>query len=132
MLNRDEALERLRSLCLALPEVEEQPWGATHAVFQVAGKVFVRFMDDHHGDGRVALWSKAPLGAQAALVAGDPERFFVPPYVGPRGWIGVRLDVGQVDLEEVSDLVEESYRMLAPRRLSAALQAKSRGPSSED
>jgi hypothetical protein len=72
------------------------------------------------GDGRVSLWCKAPPGAQGVLVASDPQRFFVPPYVGHRGWVGVRLDV-ETDWDDIADIVEESYRMTAPKRLSVRL-----------
>ncbi len=79
------------------------------------GKTFVMFADNHHGDGRVALWCKAPPGAQAMIVAADPRRFFVPPYVGPRGWIGARLDTDP-DWGAIAACVEESWRMTAPKR----------------
>ena len=117
----DEHLQRLRTICLTLPEAAEQVFGGhTHPTFRVRGKIFAMYMDDHHGDGRVALWCKAPPGAQGVLVGANPERFFAPPYVGPKGWIGVRLD-GAVDWDEVAGLVADSYRMTAPRRLSAQL-----------
>ncbi len=112
-------LEPLRALCLALPEATEKPDG--RPVFQVRGKTFCMFMDDHHGDGRVAIWCKAPPGAQGVLVSADPERFFVPPYVGPSGWIGLRLDREPADWDEVETVIRESYRMAAPKRLLAAL-----------
>lgn len=112
---------RLRALCLEFPEATEESFGVSgeHAKFLVRGKTFVWFMDNHHGDGRIAIWCKAPPGAQAMLVASDPARFFVPPYVGPRGWIGLRLDVGEPDWEQVRDLAIESFRMSAPKRLAA-------------
>jgi hypothetical protein len=108
------ALERVRALCLALPESTEKAEG--RPVFQVRGKTFVMFMDDHHGDGRLALWCKAPAGAQDVLVNAAPERFFVPPYVGPSGWVGMRLD-RPVDWGEVADIIETGYRLVAPKRL---------------
>ena len=110
---------RLREICLALPEVEEEIAGLSgeHAKFQVRGKAFVWCLDDHHGDGRVAIWCKAPPGMQAMLVESDSIRFFIPPYVGHRGWIGLRLDVGETDWEQVRDVVTESYRMTAPKKL---------------
>lgn len=112
-------LDRLRAVCLALPETtEKEAWGAP--TFRVREKMFGMFVDNHHGDGRVALWCKAPPGVQAMLVEAAPERFFVPPYVGHKGWIGVRLD-GAVDWEEIADLIGDSYRMTAPARLRAAV-----------
>lgn len=115
-----DPLGRLRERCLALPEaVEKLTWG-THPTFRVRDKIFARFLDDQHGDGRVALWCKAPPGVQEVIVGADPDRFFVPPYVGHDGWIGVRLE-GEVDWQEVADLVAESYRMTAPKRLVSLL-----------
>ena len=91
----DHPLAGVRAICLALPEAEEkEAWGMP--TFRVRGKLFAHFADNHHGDGRVALWLKAAAGAQALLVEAGPERFFVPAYVGPRGWVGARVD-GEVD-----------------------------------
>jgi len=115
----DEKLERIRSVCLALPEATEGE--GPRPTFRVREKTFVWYMDNHHDDGRLAIWCKAPAGEQAALVQSDPQRFFVPPYVGPKGWIGVRLE-GKVDWDELFELIEESYRLMAPRRLLAQLE----------
>jgi len=123
-----EALELLRARCLALPEAAEKRDG--RPVFQVRGKSFCMFMDDHHGDGRVAIWCKAPPGAQGVLVDSAPGRFFVPPYVGPSGWVGLRLDVAPVDWDEVEELVQEGYRMVAPKRALALLDRPSPAASS--
>ncbi len=113
-----DPLSTLRAICLAFPEAAEQGFGGHESspTFRVRDKIFAMFTDDHHGDGRVAVWCKAPHGAQEVMVGSDPERFFVPPYVGPKGWIGVRLD-RPVDWDQLAGLVEESYRMTAPRRL---------------
>lgn len=108
-------LDRLRDICLAFPEaVEKETWG--EATFRVRDKIFVTA----GGEGRVSMSCKAPPGAQEILVGSDPERFFRPHYVGHRGWVGVRLDAG-TDWDQVADLVEESYRMTAPKKLSALL-----------
>jgi predicted DNA-binding protein (MmcQ/YjbR family) len=115
----DERLERIREICLALPEATAAT--DVHTAFRVRDKTFVWYLVNHHGDGRVAINCKAPPGEQALRVGSDPERFFVPPYLGPRGWIGLRLDVGPVDWDEVAEVVEESYRMTAPKRLTAQL-----------
>lgn len=115
-------LDRLRTICLALPEAAEAV-GHSRPVFQVRGKTFVMFMDNHHSDGRVAIWCKAPPGGQEVLAGGDPARFFVPPYVGHRGWVGVRLE-GPVDWHLVADLIADSYRMTAPKRLLAELEGR--------
>jgi predicted DNA-binding protein (MmcQ/YjbR family) len=82
--------------------------------------MFAMFMDDHHGDGRLALWLNALPGDQATLVESDPELFFVPPYMGPSGWVGLRLD-RKPAWDEVAELIEESYRLAAPRKLIALL-----------
>ena len=112
-------LGKLRTLCLALPEAtEKEAWG--EPTFRVGGKIFAMFSNNHHGDGRIAVWCKAPPGVQEILVGADPERFFVPPYVGHKGWIGVRLD-RPVDWEEIADILADSYRMTASKRLAAAL-----------
>jgi hypothetical protein len=117
-----DPLDKLREICRSLPEAEVSAEnGMGRPQLRVRGKVFGWYMDDHHGDGRLALWCKAPTGLQGALVGGNPVRFFVPPYVGPKGWIGIRFDVEGVDWDEVSDLVEQSYRMTAPKRLSSLL-----------
>ena len=106
-------LARVRKICLALPEAtEKEAWGAP--TFR-AGRMFATFADHYHDADWVALWAVAPPGAQELLVDGDPERFFVPPYVGGKGWVGVVLD-GAVDWGMVAEAVEEAYRMIAPKR----------------
>jgi hypothetical protein len=114
-------LKRVRDICLALPEAsEKEAWG--RPTFRIRGKkMFAMYMDNHHDDGRLALWVNAPPGEQDIVVEADPERFFVPPYMGPSGWVGVRLDRA-VDWDEVADLVRESYRMGAPKKLVARLE----------
>jgi predicted DNA-binding protein (MmcQ/YjbR family) len=108
---------RLRRVCLALPEAaEKEAWG--DPTFRVRDKIFAM---EKRGDGRVSLWAKAPPGAQEHLVTADPERFFVPPYVGHKGWIGMRLDAGP-DWDEVAEVVRRSYRLIAPKRLVALLE----------
>jgi predicted DNA-binding protein (MmcQ/YjbR family) len=112
-------LERLRELCLALPEAEErETWG--DATFRVRDRIFAMHRPT---DGVAAMWCKAPSGAQAILVAADPERFFAPPYVGPKGWIGMRLGAG-TDWDEVASLLRRSYRMTAPKRLAVLVEDK--------
>src|SRR5918992_4576421 len=115
----DDQLGELRRRCLALPEVTERLSHGEPAWFVRERKLFVTYAGHHHDD-RLACWCAAPPGAQDALVAAAPERFFVPPYVGHRGWIGVRLDV-PVDWDEVADLVADAYRQVAPKRLLAQL-----------
>ncbi|MBN8890812.1 MAG: phosphoribosylglycinamide formyltransferase [Rhodospirillales bacterium 70-18] len=109
-----DAVGRLRGICLALPEAEErETWGKP--TFRVAGKIFAMPRDR---DGRPAVWFKAPKGSQAVLLAADPARFYAPPYVGPKGWVGMMLAPAP-DWDEVGALVARSYRLVAPRRLAA-------------
>ena len=112
----ENPLDHLRAICLALPEATEQG-GVGDPSFKVRDKIFAM---QHRFDDRPSMWCKAPPGAQDILVNSNPERFFVPPYVGHHGWVGVWLDV-EIDWDEVADLVEESYRMTAPKRLLAML-----------
>lgn len=117
----DKALAKVRAACLALPEAEERVSHASPSWFIRGGKQFCMFHDDHHGDGRLAIWCPAPVDVQAELVDEEPERFFVPPYVGHRGWIGVRLD-RQPDWDEVTQIVADAYRCVAPKALLAQLE----------
>lgn len=114
---------RLARICDGLPETGQRPGGegGRHTAYMVRNKTFAYFTDDHHGDGRLALICKAPPGEQPALIAGDPIQFFVPPYLGHRGWVGLWLDRRNVDWEEVTELMTEAYRLTAPRRLVALL-----------
>ena len=114
-------LERLRELCTALPEVTEKLSHGEPTWF--VRKSFVMFADHHHDD-RVAFWCAAPPGAQEELVAAAPDRFFRPPYVGVRGWVGVYLDVPDVDWTEIAELVTDAYRQVAPQRLVARLDER--------
>lgn len=111
-------IARLRAICLALPEAAEKPaWG--DPTFRVRDKIFAM---PKQGDGRISVWCKAPPGSQAILIGADPERFFAPPYVGPKGWIGIRID-SKPDWGELAVLVTRSYRLVAPRRLVALIEA---------
>jgi hypothetical protein len=109
-------LDRVRELCLSLPETNERLSHGQPAFFVRDKKTFVMYLDNHHDDGRLALWCAAPEGMQAALVDGAPEHYFVPPYVGHRGWIGVRLD-RDLDWNEIAGAIEEAYLTVAPRGL---------------
>jgi hypothetical protein len=113
--------QAVRQVCLWLPEAEEfSSHGSPN--FRVNGKTFATYAVNHHGDGRVALWLPAPGGVQELNVRIAPEHFFVPPYVGPRGWLGVRLDRG-LEWARVADLVRDAYLHVAPRRLRASVGA---------
>jgi predicted DNA-binding protein (MmcQ/YjbR family) len=120
-----DALDRLTAICLELPEAEREMSGR-HAQFRVRGRTFAYFLDDHHGDGRVGLNAKAPEGAAEALIEAEPGRFYRPAYLGHRGWIGLRLDVGELDWDEVADVVAESYVLVAPKRLAREVTSSER------
>jgi hypothetical protein len=118
----ENPLETLRTLCMALPETTERLSHGEPTWFVRGKKTFVMYADHHHDD-RLAFWCAAPTGAQQALIASEPERFFAPPYVGHRGWLGIWLDV-PVDWGEIEDLVVDAYRVVAPRRLLDELDAR--------
>ena len=114
----DEALARVRGACLALPGATEKLSHGSPTFF--VKKSFLMFHDDHHGDGRLAVWCAAPEGAQHLMVEAEPHRFFVPAYVGHRGWLGVRLDRSP-DWAEVAGICADAYRQVAPKTLVARL-----------
>ncbi len=111
--------QAVRDACLWLPEAEEFVSHGS-ANFRVRGKTFASFVVNHHGDGRVALWLNAPPGSQETHVKGEPKQFFIPPYVGPRGWLGVELDKG-IAWKRIAALVREAYEKVAPRDLRARI-----------
>ncbi len=119
-------LAKVREICLALPEgIEQETWEIP--TFRVRAKIFVMYTAD---DDRPAIWLKAPPGSQEILVGADPERFFVPPYVGHKGWIGMHLDA-RPNWREVATLVKRSYRMTAPKRLAVLVPTPQEGFSAE-
>lgn len=111
----------LRALCLALPETTERLSHGEPTWFVRDKKVFVMYADHHHDD-RVGFWCAAEAEVRDAMVDADPERFFVPPYVGHRGWLGVRLDVPQ-DWDEIAEVVTDAYRLVAPKHLVTELDS---------
>jgi hypothetical protein len=120
--SRARILERIRGICLALPETNERLSHGAPTFFVRNKRPFVMVLTDHHGDGRFAIWCPAPAGLQQMLVEADPERFFVPPYVGHRGWLGVRLDRG-LDWDELAGIVEDAYAEVAPPKLVEAARS---------
>jgi hypothetical protein len=108
----ENALERVRAMALAFPRSEEKVSHGSPSFF-AKGKMFLSFVDDHHGDGRLAVWCKATHEEQKRLVAMDGERYFVPPYVGVKGWVGARLDLPTTDWIELAIVVEEGWRSVA-------------------
>ncbi len=112
---------RVTKICLALPEATHEISG-DHAIYRIRKKPFAYFMDNHHGDGIVCVAAKVAPGDNTALVAAQPERFCMPAYVGPRGWVSLRLDAGPIDWDEVRELVSDSYRRIAPKKLAATVR----------
>lgn len=111
--------EAVREVCLSFPQAEEV---VSHGFpnFRVRGKTFASYVVNHHGDGRVALWLNAPAGSQDHYAKSEPKHFFVPPYVGPRGWLGVHLDKG-LSWQRVAALVRQAYEKVAPAALAASI-----------
>jgi hypothetical protein len=125
-MDKAAVLDRIREVCLALPETSER-LSHGHPTFFVRDKrSFLTVLDDHHGDGRFAIWCAAADGVQQMLVEADPERFFRPPYVGHRGWLGVRLD-RRIHWDELAGIVEDAYVEVAPPKLVEAAQLENRG-----
>jgi hypothetical protein len=121
MTSEDPRLIRLTKLALALPEVVREYRGS-HAQFQVRKKTFAYFLNDHHGDGIVAVTCKVLPGDNSLLIAASPDRFYLPSYIGSRGWVALRLDVGPVDWDEVKELLTGSYRLVTPKSLLKILK----------
>ena len=119
--DRERILGRIREVCLGLPEVTERLSHGAPTFFVRGKKAFVMVVNNHHGDGRFAIWCAAEPGAQGLLVDADPERFFVPPYVGHRGWLGFRLDRA-FDADELAGILEDAYAEVAPAKLVEAAQ----------
>jgi hypothetical protein len=115
-----EQLERVRGVCLALPEATEK---LSHGepTFFVRKKVFAMFANNHHNDGRIAVWLPVPPGMQPMMIAASPEKFFKPPYVGVRGWVGIALP--QIDDDELTFHLHTAYRQVAPKSVRALLAA---------
>jgi predicted DNA-binding protein (MmcQ/YjbR family) len=122
----DVRLRRLSAICRALPETERLVRD-DHADFRVRGKVYAYFLNDHHGDGIVSVCCRSALGENTDRVRRDPGRFYLPAYIGARGWFGLRLDRGAIDWREVQNVIELSYCLAAPRTLQKALAVRRDG-----
>jgi predicted DNA-binding protein (MmcQ/YjbR family) len=116
----DRRLTRLTEIGLALPEATRERMG-DHASFSVRRKKFAYFLNDHHGDGIVSVCFRTEPDENEVLLDSDPSRFYSPAYIGPRGWVGLRLDRDEIDWDEITDFVTDSYRLAAPKRLAARL-----------
>ena len=118
----DPRLTKVSALGLALPEAAREDMG-DHAAFTVRGKKFAYFLNDHHGDGIVSVCTRAFPGENTRLIEAHPRKFYSPAYIGPRGWVGLRLDRGRPDWDEVRDLLTASYLQVAPKKLREQVEA---------
>lgn len=123
MTTSRDPIERLRQLCLALPEVVERASHGSPGFFVRGKKKFVSVDDHHHGVDHLGFWCAAPPGAQEEMIAENEARYFRPPYVGHRGWLGVRIDLDP-DWSEIDEIVRDAYRCVAPRTLLAQLDGR--------
>lgn len=123
MGNAKGTIERVAAIALAFPEATRVAHGG-HAQFLVKKKTFAYFLDDHHGDGIVSVCCKVLPRDNAALIKADPIHFYLPAYIGSRGWLAYRLDVGKVDWEEIGELLKTSYLLCAPRKLANAIAGR--------
>lgn len=124
-MNNDAKRARVTALCRTLPGAESTDHG-DHSIYRVRRKVFAYFLDDHHGDGIVSVCVKSELGENADRARRDPARYYLPAYIGSRGWFGLRLDRGRVPWSEVAEVIERSYRLTAPKSLLRELDARPR------
>jgi len=118
-------LRRLSAMALALPEATQKVHG-DHAAFLIRKKPFAYFLNNHHGDGIVSIAGKVLPGDNSALAVAQPERFYLPAYIGPRGWIALRLNRGKIDWDEVAELLRTSYLLLAPKTLARLVDPSAR------
>jgi phosphoribosylglycinamide formyltransferase-1 len=114
--------DQLTKICKAFPEARVEVAGESHLAFRIRKRIFAYYLFDHHGDGKIAFCCKSSVSEQRRLVKDDSESFFVPPYLGPKGWIAIRLDLNEVDWNTVSELARRAYQDLAPRKLAALVE----------
>lgn len=115
--------DRLVEICKAFPKVDVEVAGEQHLAFRINKKTFAYYLFDHHGDGRIAFCCKSSLSEQRRQVREDPENFFVPDYLGPRGWIAIRLDSDEVDWESVGEFAQRAFQAVAPRKLASLVES---------
>src|SRR6266496_3967144 len=120
---KDGRLARLMKICLALPEAIQESAGR-HATFLVRKSTFAYYLNDHHGDGIISVCCKVLPGDNEALIAAHPAKYYMPAYIGPRGWVALRLDVSGLDWNEVAELVVTSCKLVAPNRLALLANAE--------
>jgi hypothetical protein len=120
-MSEDSRLTRLTSICRLFPEAGRKTQG-DHASFLVRKRVFAYYLHDHHGDGIISVCAKTLPGDNVTLIAANPTKFYSPAYIGPRGWVGLRLDLGKIDWDEVKELIAGSYVQTAPKRLATLVK----------
>ena len=120
----EQRRSRLVQICEALPETIVDPAGESHLAFRIRKRIFAYYLFDHHGDGIVAFTCKSSLSDQRRLVKEDPASFFVPAYLGSKGWVAIRLDLDEVDWDTVSELARRAYQDTAPRKLAALVEGE--------
>jgi phosphoribosylglycinamide formyltransferase-1 len=113
---------RLVNICESFPEISVEVAGESHLAFRIRKRIFAYYLFDHHGDGMIAFTCKSSFSEQRRLVKDDPISFFVPPYLGSKGWVAIRLDLDEVDWDTVTDLARRAYQELAPRKLAALVE----------
>ena len=113
---------RLVEICQAFPEVGLEQVGDGHIAFRIRKRIFAYYLFDHHSDGVIAFTCKSSLSEQRRLVKDDPDSFFVPAYLGSKGWVAIRLDLDEVEWETVTELARRAYQNVAPRKLAAAIE----------
>jgi predicted DNA-binding protein (MmcQ/YjbR family) len=118
----DARRKRLVKICESFPEVNSQVTGDQHIAFRIRKRIFAYYLFDHHGDGMIAFTCKSSLSEQRRLVKDDPMSFFVPAYLGSKGWIAIRLDLDEVDWDTVAELARRAYQSTAPRKLAALVE----------
>ena len=118
----DARRKRLVKICGSFPEVLIDPAGEGHLAFRIRKRIFAYYLFDHHGDGLIAFTCKSSLSEQRRQIKDDPTSFFVPAYLGSKGWIAIRLDLDEVDWDTVTELARRAYQEIAPRKLAAAVE----------
>ncbi len=118
---KDQRLERVTKICRSLPEASFELAGK-NASYQVRTKIFAYYLNDHHGDGIISVCAKVLPGDNDALIAAHPKKFYMPAYIGPRGWVALRVDIPGVDWTEVTELIRGSYRLVAPQKLAGLVR----------
>lgn len=120
----EERRVRLVAICQSFPKVNVEVAGDQHIAFRGNKRIFAYYLFDHHGDGRIAFCFKSNLSEQRRQVREDPDNFFVPPYLGSKGWLAIRLDSDEVDWETLTDFARRAYQAVAPRKLAALVEGE--------